>query len=184
MSLSEVNPPGFGVMVDDVEAIVTARGNLSAGYCYPFCDGQSALITSAGVTISTSPGDVGYIYGNVAGGVGAVTADLFAGRFCIALKDCLDGRTTNVKVKGFVRAFVANSTSSGTAVSIGSELVVLTSGGVSSYLDAKLANVSTSPRKYVAKSLTAISAAVASAGATLVLVDFDGWDGIGSGGNV
>lgn len=186
MTLTTVNPPGTGVMPEDREALVTARGgNVCQGYCYPFAALQSVEITNDSVTVSVVPGTPGYIWGNVIGGNGALSTDSRAGRFCIALQDIYDGAQGKVKVKGFVQAKVYNSAN--TAIAIGNELwvpVKSTGANVSaaSALNALTANTGTEPKKYVGHAMEAL-ASTPSAGTTMTVL-FDGWDGIGGGGNV
>lgn len=182
MGCSRVNPPGFGVMPDDKEAYVIARGgNICAGYCYPFADIQSSQITADGVTISTTPGDPGHPYACVVGGNGLSAGDIRAGRMCIAINDIPDLGFGAVKVKGFVRAFVANTAN--TNVAIGDPLygVLKTGATPASFLDAKISNTGNAPKKYVAVALQTLGGTPS--GGTTMLVMFDGWDGIGGGGN-
>lgn len=185
MTLTVVNPPGTGVAPEDRECLVTARGgNVCQGYCYPFAALQSSVISDDGVTISAVPGTAGYVWGNIAGGNGALSTDARAGRFGIALTDILDGAQGKVKVKGIVQAKVFNSAN--TAIAIGNELFVSakstgTNVSAASALNALTANSGTEPKKYVGHALEALSS-TPSNGTTMTVV-FDGWDGIGGGGN-
>lgn len=169
-----VNPPGWGVAPGEHDCIVTARnGALSKGYCYTFAALQSAQITNDSVTLSTTPGDVGYPYANA---TGTAAADARAGRFCVALEDIADGATGRVRVRGIVSCAVKDTTNN--PIPIGKELYAIASG----FLEARTINTGTSPRKYLGLTLEANSSTPSTA--TQLLVDFDGWNGVGSGGNV
>lgn len=186
MTLTKVNPPGCGVEPEDFEANVYARGgNVCEGYCYPFCLNQSNQITLDSVTISTSPGAEGYVFGNIFGGAGAAAADTRAGRFCIAMHDILDRKIGRVKVKGYVRAKVHSTDNS--AIGIGDQLFcgVQTVGAlnvpVASALRKDVGSASNTPRKYVAIAQEVLTS-TPSDGATMKVL-FDGWDGVGGGAN-
>lgn len=187
MTLTVVPATGLGVVPEDVECFAIARGGaVCQGYCYPFALLQSSLITADGVTISTSPGDPGYVFGNIAGATGVSTNDIRAGKFVIALEDIADTKTGRVKVKGFVNAKVHDSDN--TAITIGSALCpAIASAGAnvsaSSALNAHIANTgATTPRKYVGIALEALSSTPSNG--TTMRVLFDGWDGIGGAGNL
>lgn len=189
MTLADAHPPGGGVVPADVEAVVYARGgNLSTGYLYPFALQQAAAITADGVTLSTVPGDPGFPYRNVVGGVGSTAADFRAGRFCIALQNVNDTEQGRVKIRGLVQAKVADSGNS--SINFGKEMVgisrnsAVVNAPVASILDAKTATGTTGTyRKVLAVALEAYSTAPTSEGTT-IWVDFDGWNGMGAAGEI
>lgn len=200
-----MNPPGFGPTPDDKEVLVTTTGQVCAGYLYSF-----AFLNSSKITQATSAGGLGYAtsvntpgasnspYGVIVGGAGGIAAgDLRCGRFCVALKDIPALGSGLVKVKGLVKAYATLTTplaSPGiTNITVGNEMFVKVSNAFppasASYgvLDATVANTLTLatsitlPRRYVGIALEAVACANASASNSLILVDFDGWDGMGTG---
>lgn len=186
MTLAQINPPGTGVQGEDIECDVIARGgDVCEGYCYPFAMLQNSTISADGVTVSIAPGDPGYIFGNIVGNTGASAADLRNARFVIALQSFLDTNRGRVKVKGICRAKVKRVDN--TDITIGTELHVrqaVAPFATASHLDADAANSSNAPKFYAAYALENYLAASTPSGGTTMLVDFDGWNGIGSGANV
>lgn len=188
MSLTVVNPPGTGVMPEDRETWVVARGgNVCQGYCYPFADTQSSVISDDSVTVSTVPGAEGYVYGTIVGGDGALSTDARAGHFCIALENIFDGFKGRVKVKGMVNAKVYNSANA--AIAIGNELFAApktagTNVSAASALNARTANTGSEPKKYLGTALEAYASGSTPSNGTTMKIMFDGWDGVGGGGNL
>lgn len=186
MALAQINPPGVGLVSEDVECQVIARGgDVCEGYCYPFALLQSSAITADGVTVSLAPGAEGYVFGNIVGGLGASAADARNARFVIALKSFLDGAQGRVKVIGICKAKVKRVDNA--AIDIGTELHVRVAGGAlttASHLDGDAANSSNAPKFYAAYAMEAVAAASNPSDGATILVDFNGWNGIGSGANV
>lgn len=176
MTIYGVNPPGYGFAPEQRDGIAICRnGNVSAGRVYVFCMNQSAQITNDSVTLSTTPGEDGFPYANI---TTLSSTDRRAGRFCVALEDGVDGRPVKVRVKGIVRVRVVDSAN--TAITIGKELTS-GSGSNANNLDAAQTNFtgSTTLRKILGYALEAYSSTPSDG--TTMLVDFDGWDGVGSG---
>lgn len=171
-----VNPAGYGVTTGEHDAVVIARGgNLSVGYCYPFAAYQSALITDDGDTISTVPGNRGFPYANVAASTS--DGDVRCGRFCVPLEDIYDGQEGRVRVRGIVECYVYDS--SNTAVTVGKELIPVQANQA---LNAVTASGGNNPRKFLGYALEANSSTPSTP--VLMTIDFDGWSGVGGGGNV
>jgi hypothetical protein len=174
---SQVNPP-VGVQPGDLEAEFTARGgNVCAGYCYPLCLEQYALISDDGVTVTLTSGGVGSMFSNIAGGVGAAGTDVYAGLFVIAMEDIADTKKGKCKVRGIVNAYVADS--GNTAILAGKPLHVVAGSSPASYLNALAAASNASPRKFVGQALEA-NASTPSTPISMK-VNFDGWHGFGGG---
>lgn len=176
MGAQLVNPEGLGVAPAEQDCYVIARGgNLSKGYCYPFAAIQSSVISADGVTLSPIPGNEGWYFGNASSTIN--TNDCRAGRFCIPLENILDGQAGKVRVRGLVKAFVRESNN--TAFTVGAELSMV---GGNAALNAVVATGGNTPRKLLAIALEGNSSTPSNA--TEIMIDFDGWDGIGSSGNV
>lgn len=200
--MAHINPqgaPGGGFIVAERIERVRARGGaVVTGYVYPFCDNTegNTAITDDGATVSINPGDAGYVYGNIKGGVGATTANQQiasrVGMCCLALEDFADGETGRVLLWGIAKAYVGDS--GNTTVAFGKELNLQVAGNgtttgaaglAASYLDAKTlsttAPVTAFGRKTFAKALGTISSSPSTG--SLIDVWFDGIEGLGGAGN-
>jgi len=177
----------YGVAPEDLEADLHARGgNVCAGYLYPITILQNAAITAdtdpitgAAYVLSRVAGYPGSVWSGVKGGTGAASTDLQVGLYAIAMEDVLDEKKGRFKIRGLVRAYVADS--GNTAITVGLPLVPVSSTllnpTTASALNAKAATSTGAAPRYVGHTLEA-NASTPSV-QTLMLVNFDGWHGFG-----
>jgi len=176
MSLNGVQPP-LGAVPETWDVTVRVRNNnVSAGRTYCFALLQNSTITADGETLSTDPNAPGFPYASIV--VGSAN-DRRTGRYCVALESKNDGELCRVRVRGLVRAFVYNSANAN--IVVGTELILgnpVTS--IATGLDAASTGITggTTLRKIVGLAMEAYSS-TPSDGTTMV-VDFDGWSGLGS----
>ncbi len=166
---------GFGIIPDKWECTMKVRGgNVSAGRTYPVCLAQKVKITEDGDAASVTPGDAGYLFGNI-GGVVASAADRKHGVFVIANESALDGQFVKCTVRGIVRAFVVNSAN--TAITAGGETLTPTA---TNSLDAVSTGNTAGAiiRKSLGLALEDYSSTPSDG--TTMSIYFDGWNGIGS----
>lgn len=181
----------FGVAPEDLEADLHARGgNVCAGYLYPITILQNATITAdtdpiTGVAyvLSRVPGYPGSMWAGVKGGTGAASTDGTAGLYAVAMEDVLDEKKGKFKIRGLVRAYVLESANN--AITVGKPLTPMISTAVTPNTTASVLNAAAvatgagaNPR-YVAHTLEANATTPSTH--TLMLVNFDGWNGFGAG---
>jgi hypothetical protein len=178
----------YGVAPDDVEVDAHARGgNVCAGYLYPLAILQNATIaadtdpiTGAAYVVSRVAGYPGSVFANVKGGTGAASTDGTAGLYAVAMEDVLDEKKGKFKIRGLVRAYVADS--GNTAITRGLPLIPVLSSVLStpsSLLNTAAASVGAGANpRYVGHVLEANASTPSTP--ILMLVNFDGWNGFGA----
>lgn len=178
--------PGGGVMPDDLETVVTARGGAvkkGSVYAFTLIQYTSTSTDTGTMTGAYTPGAAGYVYANI---VAPTATDLRAGRFCVALEDAADEGKVKVKVRGFVQAKVGDANNA--AIAFGRELCVASAIGGSTqlstggHLDQRVTSGTGGvTRKIVAYALEAYAASDNPSLGTTLWVDFDGWNCMSAG---